>query len=216
MAHDDALDAQALADMLVRLCDAMAETIEELTHADQAVGDGDHGLAIQRGFRAARLAIGAQPARDDVGALLDAFGMALLMSMGGAAGPIYGTLFRSGGQRLRGQERFDAAALATFLEGGLGGVCARGGASVGDKTLVDALLPAAEAARAAASGSLADALAAAAAAAEAGAEGTRGMSARLGRARTLGDRAIGHVDPGALSFAVMIRQLGDLVPIAER
>jgi phosphoenolpyruvate---glycerone phosphotransferase subunit DhaL len=204
MGHDDALDAPALAAVLIRLCDAMASTIEVLTHADQAVGDGDHGLAIQRGFHAAHQAIGARPAGDDVGALLDAFGLALLMSMGGAAGPIYGTLFRAGGKGLRGRSRFDAPALATFLEGGLAGVRERGGASVGDKTLVDALQPAAEAARAAESATLAETFAAAAAAAAAGAERTRAMRATLGRARTLGDRAIDHVDPGALSFATMM------------
>ena len=204
MGHDDALDAPGLAAVLMRLCDAMAGTIEAITHADQAVGDGDHGLAIQRGFHAAHDAIGGRPAGDDIGALLDAFGLALLMSMGGAAGPIYGTLFRAGGKGLRGQLRFDAPALATFLEGGLTGVRERGGASVGDKTLVDALQPAAEAARAAESATLAETFAAAAAAAAAGAERTRGMRAALGRARTLGDRAIDHVDPGALSFATMM------------
>lgn len=203
--EDDALDARALAGTLVRVCDAMALAVEELTHADQAVGDGDHGLAIQRGFASGRRVTADGPAGEDVGALLDAFGMALLTSMGGASGAIYGTFFRKGGKELRGRSRLDAPALATFLEGGLAGVQERGGAAVGDKTLVDALQPAAEAARASESGSLVDAFAAAASAAEAGAAGTRGMHATLGRARALGDRAVDHVDPGALSFSMMLR-----------
>ncbi len=129
----------------------------------------------------------------------------MLNSMGGASGAIFGTLFRRGGAAVRGRAAFDAEALAVFLEGGLAGVRERGQAAVGDKTLVDALQPAAEAARAAASGSLEDALTAAAAAAGDGLERTRAMRATLGRARTLGDRAVGHVDPGALSLTLMLR-----------
>ncbi|MHB8959162.1 MAG: dihydroxyacetone kinase subunit DhaL [Candidatus Limnocylindrales bacterium] len=201
----DSLDAAALVAVLVGVCDAMGESIADLTHADQAVGDGDHGLAIGRGVAAARSAVVGLQHGDDIGALFDAFGTAMLSSMGGASGAIYGTLFRRGGAALRGRTVFDAEALALFLEGGLVGVRERGKAAVGDKTLVDALQPASEAARAATSGSLADALAAATAAAGDGLERTRAMQATLGRARTLGDRAVGHVDPGALSFTLMLR-----------
>ena len=215
MTHEDALDVPALADVLVHMCDAMSASIEQLTHADQAVGDGDHGLAIERGFRAARQAVSARPLGDDVGSLLDRVGLAMLTSMGGASGAIYGTLFRRGGKELRGQARFDAPALATFLWAGLIGVRERGGASAGDKTLVDALQPAAEAARAAESRGLAGAINAAASAAEAGAERTRGMRATLGKARTLGDRAIEHIDPGALSFAIMLRAWASQVAAAS-
>ena len=216
MTDGEGLDAAALTGVLLELCDTMAGSIDDLTHADQAVGDGDHGLAIQRGFRAARAAIAALPPGDDVGALLDAFGMALLTSMGGASGAIYGTLFRRGGREIGGRAAFDADALATFLEGGLAGVQQRGGAAVGDKTLVDALQPAAEAARSAASGTLRDAFAAAGAGAEEGLERTRAMHATLGRARTLGDRAVGHLDPGALSFTMMLRAWSRLTAAAEQ
>jgi dihydroxyacetone kinase-like protein len=204
------LDTAGLADVLVLLCDAMAGSIEDLTHADQAVGDGDHGLAIGRGFRAARDAIAGQ-AFDDVGAVLDRFGLAMLTSMGGASGAIYGTLFRRGARGIKGRSTFDGAALALFLEDGLAGVRERGGATVGDKTLVDALQPAAGAARAAADRPLGDALAAAATAASEGLERTRDMRATLGKARTLGDRAVGHVDPGALSFTLMMQYWARLV-----
>jgi dihydroxyacetone kinase-like protein len=210
MAADDALDLEQLATVLCGVCDAMVDSIDDLTHADQAIGDGDHGLAIGRGFRAAREAIAGRAAVD-VASVFEAMGLAMLTSMGGASGAIYGTLFRRGGRGLRGRPRFDAEALATFLEDGLAGVRERGGANVGDKTIVDALEPASAAARAAAGGSLADALEAAAVAAEQGLERTREMRATLGKAHTLGDRAIGHVDPGAMSFALMVRSLQRLV-----
>jgi dihydroxyacetone kinase-like protein len=201
----DALDANSLTTVLAGVCDIMAGAIDDLTHADQAIGDGDHGLAIERGFRAARAAITEQAPGDDVGVVLETFGTAMLSSMGGASGAVYGSLFRRGARGLRGRPMFDAQALGIFLEDGLAGVRERGGASVGDKTLVDALAPAAEAARASAARPLEEAFAAAADAAWEGLERTRDMRASMGRARALGDRAIGHVDPGALSFALMLR-----------
>ncbi len=207
----DSIDPRVLVAVLEGVCDAMGETIADLTHADQAVGDGDHGLAIQRGVRAAKASLEETPEGDDIGAVLATFGLAMLNSMGGASGAIFGTLFRRGGSAVRGRTAFDAEALALFLEGGLAGVQERGHAAVGDKTLVDALQPAAEAARAAAAGSLDSGLQAAAAAAEVGLERTRGMLATLGRARTLGDRALGHVDPGAMSFTLLLRAWARLV-----
>jgi dihydroxyacetone kinase-like protein len=207
----ESLDVGRLSRVLLGVCDAMTGSIEDLTHADQAVGDGDHGLAIGRGFKAARQAVTTLSADADLGVLLDAFGMAMLTSMGGASGAIYGTFFRRGARPLQGETAFTAGALATFLEGGLAGVQERGGAVVGDKTLVDALQPAAEAARGAADEPLSGALVAAATAARDGLERTRDMRATLGRARTLGDRAIGHLDPGALSFTMMLEAWSRLV-----
>ena len=214
MDADGALDLPSLTNVLMGVCDAMVASIDEFTHADQAIGDGDHGTGIGRGFRAAREALASHP-YDDVGDLFDGMGMALLTSMGGASGAIYGTLFRRGGRGLRGQVTFDSAGLATFLEGALAGVCERGQAKVGDKTLVDALQPAALAARDVTERPLGAALAAVAEAAGEGLQRTREMRATLGKARTLGDRAIGHVDPGALSFTVMIRSLAHLVEEAR-
>ena len=199
------LDVPGVSHSLLSVCDAMVASIEELTHADQPIGDGDHGITIGRGFRAAQKVIAAQPLDADLGALLDAVGMAMLTSMGGASGAIYGTLFRRGARALRGRSTLDAEALAIFLQDALAGVRERGGAAVGDKSLVDALQPAAEAARLASGGPLSVALAAAAEGAGEGLERTRAMRASIGRARTLGDRAIGHVDPGALSLTLMLR-----------
>jgi len=211
----DALDVPTLTTVLVGVCDSMVTSIDDFTHADQALGDGDHGLAIGRGFRAAREAITSQP-RTDAGDLLGAMGLALLNSMGGASGAIYGTFFRQGGRAVIGQQRFDSGALATFLEEGLAGVRARGKAKIGDKTIVDAMEPAALVARASTTLTLPAALVAVADAASAGLESTRNMRATLGRARTLGDRSIGHVDPGALSFTFMLTELSRLVEEASR
>ena len=206
------LDAPGLSATLVAMCDAMAGHIEDLTHADQAIGDGDHGLGVQRGLKAAREAVASEAeSADDVGVVLERFGTAMLSSMGGASGAVYGTLFRRGARGLKGLASFDATTLATFLEDGLAGVQERGGAKVGDKTLVDPLAAAAATARERAGEPLGVAMAAVASAAEAGAEGTRDMLATMGRARTLGERTIGHVDPGALSFAFMMRAWSDAV-----
>jgi dihydroxyacetone kinase-like protein len=214
MNRDGALDLPTLTSVLVAMCDAMVASIDDFTHADQAIGDGDHGLAIGRGFRAAKDILTGAP-RVDVGDLFDSMGMAMLTSMGGASGAIYGTLFRRGGRSLGGLLRFDSGALAVFLEEGLVGVRERGGAKLGDKTIVDSLEPASQAARASMGYPLPEALAAVAKAAGEGLERTRTMRATLGRARTLGDRAVGHVDPGALSFTCMIRSLSRLVEEAE-
>jgi dihydroxyacetone kinase-like protein len=214
MHANGALDLPSLTRVLIGVCDAMLASIDDFTHADQAIGDGDHGLAIGRGFRAAREAISSHP-QVDVGDLFDGIGLAMLTSMGGASGAIYGTLFRRGGRGLHGRQMFDSDALAIFLEEGLAGVRERGGAKVGDKTIVDALEPASLAARASTKGPLREALAAVAEAAAEGLQRTSDMRATLGKARTLGDRAIGHVDPGALSFTSMVRQLSRLVEEAQ-
>ena len=142
------LDAPGLSATLVAMCEGMTAHIDELTHADQAIGDGDHGLGVERGLKAAREAVESEAASaDDVGAVLERFGTAMLTSMGGASGAVYGSLFRRGARGLKGLASFDAAALATFLEDGLAGVQERGGARVGDKTLVDPLAAAAATAR---------------------------------------------------------------------
>lgn len=203
MALNSAMDLSSLTLVMRGVCTSMIDAVDDFTHADQAIGDGDHGLAIGRGFRAANEFIGGQD-HADVGGLLEGMGAAILMSMGGASGAIYGTLFRRGGHALVGRKIFDSEALAVFLEEGLVGVCERGGAHLGDKTMVDALEPAAAAARYSVGNPISDALVVVAEAARAGARSTTEMRASHGRAKALGDRALGHVDPGALSFASLI------------
>jgi dihydroxyacetone kinase-like protein len=214
MASDDGLDLPCLRRVLLGVCDAMDAAVEDFTHADQAIGDGDHGLAIGRGFRSAAAAL-SDRALVDVGDLFGGMGDAMLSSMGGASGAIYGTLFRRGGRALHGRLVFDSEALAIFLEDGLAGVRERGRAAVGDKTIVDALQPAAVAARASVDCPLAEALVAVAEAAGGGLQRTKELRATIGKARALGDRSIGYVDPGALSFTVMVRKFSQLVAEAK-
>jgi phosphoenolpyruvate---glycerone phosphotransferase subunit DhaL len=177
----------------------------ELTRLDQAIGDGDHGTNLERGMRKAVEKIAGVP-EGDVGAQLKTVGMALISSVGGAGGPLYGTLFMQMGQSTAGKEELDAEAFADALEAGVKGVQARGKAEPGDKTMVDALLPAAEALRAAAGegADLAAALRRAADAAREGRDATVDLVARKGRASYLGERSRGHQDPGATSSHLLL------------
>jgi dihydroxyacetone kinase-like protein len=191
--------------LLLHVADRVIEARDRLTQADR-MGDGDHGIGMARGFEAAQAKLAAAPPASAA----DAFrvtGSALMAGVGGAAGAVFGTLFRAGAAALDGRERFDAEALAAWLEAGLAAVAKRGGAAPGDKTMLDALAPAALAAGEARGGSLAAALAAAAAAARAGVERTREMMPRAGKMRSLGTRALGHPDPGALSVQVILEAM---------
>jgi dihydroxyacetone kinase-like protein len=131
--------------------------------------------------------------------------------MGGASGAIFGTFFRNGGKALSGVENFDSAALATFLQAGVDGVKQRGGAAVGDKTVVDAMQPAAEMAATVLEQSLPEAAAAVNAAALAGLEASKAMVAKFGRAKTLGDACIGFPDAGAMSVTLIIGAFADYI-----
>jgi dihydroxyacetone kinase-like protein len=134
-----------------------------------------------------------------------------MSSMGGASGAIFGTFFRNGGKALAGKETFDAAGLAAFLQAGVDGVKQRGGAAVGDKTVVDAMEPAAIKAAEVSSQPLSDAAVAVAAAAEAGKEASKAMVAKFGRAKTLGEACIGFPDAGALSVTVIVNAMKDFI-----
>ncbi|MGK4006030.1 dihydroxyacetone kinase subunit DhaL [Sorangium sp. So ce1036] len=218
------LSGDRVAAWLERAADVLEREKMYLTELDAAIGDSDHGINMARGFTAVRARLGGLD-RGDVGALLKEVGMILLSTVGGASGPLYGTLFREAGLRAAGAGELDLAALASCLEAGLDGVKRRGKASPGDKTMVDALGPAVDALKAAlheppaAAGqapppsgadgrvSLAEALARAAEAARAGAEATVPLVARKGRASYLGERSAGHQDPGATSCWLLLRSL---------
>jgi len=190
----------------------LAETVT-LTHADQAVGDGDHGIGMARGFTAVKEALGEEYA--SVPALLEKVGKTLMLKTGGSSGAIYGTLFIAGSKALPApslDSPLDAEGFARFLEAGLEGVQKRGNARPGDKTLVDALAPAAAAARAHCAESLSASFRAAAHAAREGMEATRNMTAAFGRAKTLGERALGHADPGALSMTIILEAISESLP----
>ena len=183
----------------------VAEQRDYLVDLDRAIGDGDHGENMDRGFKAAVEALGqAQPG--SVAEVLKTVAKTLMSTVGGAAGPLYGTAFLRA-SKAAGDGDLDGAGVAAVIAGALDGIQARGKATTGEKTMVDAWTPALEAARAAAeSGSdPATVLEAAATAAEAGAAATEPMRATKGRASYLGERSIGHLDPGAVSTSLILR-----------
>jgi dihydroxyacetone kinase-like protein len=185
--------------------DSVTENADELTKLDSAIGDADHGANMRRGMTAA---VGKLDAAPDAApaALLKTTGMTLVSTVGGASGPLYGTFFLRMGTSSGDRTELDAAAFAAALRAGLEGVLARGKAQLGDKTMVDALTPAVDALDAALSGgaALKDALRTAATAAREGADATVPLLARKGRASYLGERSIGHRDPGATSTTLLL------------
>jgi dihydroxyacetone kinase-like protein len=183
----------------------MAQEKDALTALDAAIGDGDHGINMDRGMRAVMEKVDASTAAD-VPALMKTVGMALISKVGGAAGPLYGTLFLQFGSAAE-PGGLTPDGWAACLAAGVAGVRARGKAEPQDKTMVDALQPAADAVSAALAegASFADALARGADAAEEGARATIPLVARKGRASYLGERSAGHQDPGATSSAHLVR-----------
>ncbi len=179
----------------------IAEHRAELVALDTAIGDGDHGTNMDRGMRAAIEKLDATEG-DDIGALLKAVAMALISKVGGAAGPLYGTLFLQMGNKAAGRTELDIAGWTEALQAGVDGVKARGKAEPGDKTMLDALLPALDALRA---GDGDGALERSADAAEEGMRATTPLEARKGRASYLGPRSVGHQDPGATSAHLLLR-----------
>jgi phosphoenolpyruvate---glycerone phosphotransferase subunit DhaL len=196
---------------------AWMTTIEEsvrdrrdyLTQLDAAIGDGDHGVNMDRGFEAVGKALAAQDGALPPGKLLTVAGKTLVSTVGGASGPLWGTAFRRAGRALGDREELDGQDLVVALRAALDGVVELGAAQPGDKTMVDALGPAIDALESAlaAGEPLEAALAAATAAAEGGAKATVPLQARKGRASYLGERSIGHQDPGATSAALVIAAL---------
>jgi dihydroxyacetone kinase-like protein len=185
---------------------AMEEHRQELVRLDTAIGDGDHGTNMDRGMRKALERLdGAEQA--DAGAVLKTVAMALVSSVGGAAGPLYGTLFLQMGGALAGQDEVDLAGYVTAWRKGLEGVQMRGKAEPGDKTMVDALVPAVDAMEQASD--LDDALRAGVAGAERGMLATVPLVARKGRASYLGERSKDHQDPGATSTYYLYRSAAE-------
>ena len=188
----------------------MAEQKTYLTELDSAIGDADHGINMDRGMQAVLGKLDAQPG-GDVGALFKTAGMTLVSTVGGAAGPLYGTLFLQLGVATVGKDQISEEDWSAALGAAVTGVQARGKAEPGDKTMVDALIPARDAFAAAVAdgGSLQDALRRAAAAAEEGMKATIPWIARKGRASYLGERSAGHQDPGATSSYLLMQTAAD-------
>lgn len=186
--------------------EAMKENRGRLIDLDRAIGDSDHGENMDRGFQAVMAKLAEAPPESPAAAL-KMTAMALMSSVGGAAGPLYGTAFLRASTAIGDAADVEPSLLVDALEAALGGIVARGKAEPGDKTMVDAWTPAVEAARKAADdgGLPEEVLRAAADAAAAGAEATEPLVARKGRASYLGERSAGHRDPGAESSALILR-----------
>ena len=193
----------------------VGQTIEaekdRFSELDRAVGDGDHGVSLSLGWNAVLTALDELPPETGFAEVCMASARSFLNAVGASCGPLYGTAFMRGGMALKDKEEADRDALVAFLEAAGEGIRHRGKAEPGDKTMLDAWLPGLAALTQArdAGRDLADCLTACADAAERGMEATREMQARKGRAARLGERSIGHVDPGAASSAAFLKAFAE-------
>src|SRR5690606_19508105 len=204
-----AIDAAAIERWIRAFAAAIAEHEQELTRLDSAIGDADHGANMNRGLKAVLAKLDEGSATGPA-ALLKQTGMTLVSTVGGASGPLYGTFFLRMATAIGDAETVDQKLFAAALRAGVDGVVARGKAEAGDKTMYDALAPAVDALDAALGGeNPAGALQAAADAAAAGRDATIPMLARKGRASYLGERSIGHQDPGATSATLLLQAAVD-------
>jgi dihydroxyacetone kinase-like protein len=179
----------------------IADNRAELCELDAAIGDGDHGTNMSRGMDAV---IGSLSG-ESIGDIAKQAGMTLVSTVGGASGPLYGTFFLRFAASAGAVSEIDAAQFAAAMRAGLDGIVARGKAEPNDKTMFDALAPAVQTLEMSATGNFTEALRAAAEAADKGRDGTIEMLARKGRASYLGERSVGHQDPGATSAALLLR-----------
>ncbi|MGW2304494.1 dihydroxyacetone kinase subunit DhaL [Streptomyces sp. NPDC001809] len=194
-------DAAFLVRWLATVAESVDREADRLTELDSAIGDADHGANLRRGFAAVTTALHEDPPTTPGGALTAA-GRQLISTVGGASGPLYGTLLRRTGKTLGDDPRVTREQLAEALGTGVAAVSQLGGAQVGDKTMLDALTPAVDGLR--------DSFGAARTAAEEGALATVPLRARKGRASYLGERSVGHQDPGATSSALLFAALDEV------
>ena len=193
--------------LLISALQFVAEKVDYLNELDRSLGDGDHGTTVARGVKAAvRDLEAAQPV--NVNEVFIVAGKAMMKSMGGAAGVLYGVFFRAA-QDAPVTLRLDCLTLKELLNAGLGSLQLKTKAQVGDKTMLDAAIPALQALNEGGNESLSEGLNRAASAAEKGAQGTVGLVPKFGRAKTLGERAVAAQDPGATSMALLFRGLAE-------
>jgi len=197
---------------LERIADVLHENAAYLTQLDSAIGDADHGVNMDRGFKAVRDKFPTM-ATMDMATQLKTVGTTLVSTVGGASGPLYGTAFLRAGVAVAGKQQLGPADVVAMLEAFLGGIVARGKAQPGEKTMVDALTPAVAAAKQALNDdlSLKELASRATQAAEEGMKATIPMLATKGRASYLGERSVGHQDPGATSSWLILRSLTEIV-----
>jgi len=199
---------------LEKLSRVMQDNRDLLTELDAAIGDADHGINMARGFDKVLEKLPTMKEKD-IGTILKSVGMVLMSSVGGASGPLYGTFCMQAGMALAGKQEIDAAGLVAFLDAGVKGIQQRGRAERGDKTMFDVWAPVLDtvAAAIADDATVKDALASAVESAGKGVRDTIPLQARKGRASYLGDRSIGHRDPGAMSSYLMIRALHEILTV---
>ena len=197
-----------IVDWLRVIANEIERSEEYLTQLDAAIGDAEHGLSMNRGFKKVISQLDAIKEKD-IGSILKSVGTTLMSSVGGASGVLFGTLFIKAGGEVSGKDVLGLADMSAALKAGMLGVIERGRAQLGDKTMVDALAPAVETiSRAAERGAnMIEALREAATAAEQGMKATTGLIAKKGRASYLGERSIGHQDPGATSIWLIFKAL---------
>ena len=205
-------DVSKVIEMVKRMGADIEANKEFLTELDNVIADGDHGINMDRGFKAVD-AIVPTFADKDIGTILKQVGMKLLSTVGGASGPLYGTAFMKAGALVAGKTEVDMNDFIAMLEAAIDGVVRRGKATTGEKTMLDSMIPADEAIKAsyAADQDVKKAFEAGVKAAEDGIEYTKTIKATKGRASYIGDRSIGHQDPGATSFTIMLKGIADLV-----
>lgn len=199
---------------LLTIVNKMQQRIQEnrdfLSNLDREIGDGDHGINMDRGFQ--EVVAKLETMQDaDVSTILRTTGMTLAFKVGGASGPLYGTAFMKAADVVKGKSEIEASDFPLLLEAAIGGIQLRGKAIQGEKTMLDSIMPAqAAAVKALAEGKDGKAcVEEALAAAEAGAEFTKTIKATKGRASYVGDRSIGHMDPGAASAVVLLKALAE-------
>ncbi|MBR5970340.1 MAG: dihydroxyacetone kinase subunit L [Lachnospiraceae bacterium] len=201
-------------DQVIEIIHKVAAAIEReaqfLTDLDNAIGDGDHGINLSRGFKKVEEELPVV-ADKDIGAILKKVGMTLVSTVGGASGPLYGTAFMKAGDAVKDHVSISADDFIAVLEAAIGGVQLRGKAEKGEKTMLDAMLPALDAMKAAGTADAKAMLDAGVKAAKEGVEYTKTIIATKGRASYLGERSIGHQDPGATSFTVMLETIAEAI-----
>lgn len=206
----EGLTLEQAEEMALKIADKIIASEPLLSQADRDLGDGDHGLGMARGFTALQKEVSDHEfanLRD----LYQTAGTALLSTMGGASGVVFGSLFLAGGKTMHGAEFFGSHELSHLLNQSLKDVMSRGGAKPGDKTMIDALHPAAEAAKANIDKPLSESIKAVAAAAEAGKEASKDMIATMGRAKTLGEKTLGLPDAGAISVTIILKTMEEYI-----
>ena len=196
---------------LSRIGDSIIASKDFLTELDREIGDSDHGINMARGFQAVLGKV--DPELADIGASLKKAGMTLLSTVGGASGPLYGTAYMEAGKVLAGKTELTAEDMKSALEAAIAGIQKRGKAVRGEKTMLDALIPASEtfSAKLAEGADIAEALSSACASANEGVEYTKTIIATKGRASYLGERSIGHQDPGATSATLTLEAIRDFL-----